>query len=79
MVWWGFTYLFVKQRTKIEKSADQTTVLHGLGWQLYLWADYVLNKSTANKNYLKMKQTKYLSPAKILRYMKENGLQANPQ
>lgn len=74
MVWWGVTYLFVKQRTKIEKSADQATVRHGLGWQLYLWADYVLNKSTANKNYLKLKQTKYLSPAQILRYMKENGL-----
>ncbi|HXS56026.1 MAG TPA: hypothetical protein VN726_07865 [Hanamia sp.] len=79
MAWWGLTYLFIKQRTKIEKFADQTTVKHGLGWQLYLWADYVLNRSTANKNYLKMKQTKYLSPAQILRYMKESGLQANPQ
>lgn len=75
MAWWGITYLFVKQRTKIEKLGDKTTIKHGLGWQLFQWADFVLNHSTANKHYLKMKKSKYLLPDEILRYMKENGLQ----
>ncbi len=75
LAWWGAGYLFVKQRTKIEMLADKTTIKHGLGWQLYHWADFVLNQSTANKRYIKMKETKYLLPEKILRYMKKNGLQ----
>ena len=75
MVWWGLGYLFIKQRTKIETLADKTTIKHGLGWQLYHWADFVLHYSGANKHYLKMKESKYLLPSEILRYMKENGLQ----
>ncbi len=74
MAWWGLGYLFIKQRTKIEKLADKTTIKHGLGWQLYQWADFVLHHSTANKHYLKMKESKYLLPAEILRFMKENKL-----
>ncbi len=74
MAWWGLGYLFVKHRTKIEKQADKETIDHGLGWGLYHWADFVLNKSNANKHYLKMKESKYLFPADILRYMKENNL-----
>ena len=75
MVWWGLSYLFVKQRTKIETLADQETIKHGLGWELYHWTNFVLHHSTANKKYLKMKESKYMLPDEILRYMKENGLQ----
>ena len=60
MAWWGITYLFVKQRTKIEKGQIRSTIQHGLGWPLYHWADFVLNQSTANKHYKKMKRTKYM-------------------
>lgn len=75
MALWGLGYLFEKEHAKIEKSADKTTISHGLGWPLYHWADFVLNHSTANKHYLKMKESKYLLPAEILLYMKEQGLQ----
>src|SRR6185312_11291138 len=70
MAWWGASYLFMKQRTKIEKRADETAIERGLGLQLYHWADFVLNHSTANKHYLKMKENKYLSPDEILTNMK---------
>jgi len=69
MVWWGLSYLIVKQRTKIELRTDETTIEHGLGWPLYYWADYVLYHSTANKRYKKIKQTKYMQPRQILQYM----------
>jgi len=71
MVWWGISYLIVKQRTRIEIRADLTTIRHGLGWPLYQWADFVLNHSSANRRYLKMKRTKYLQPNEMLEYMKK--------
>jgi hypothetical protein len=71
MALWGANYLFIKHRTKIEKRADEMVIKRGLGLQLYHFADFVLHKSTANKNYLKMKQTKYLLPGEILAYMKK--------
>ena len=73
MAWWGTGYLFVKHRTKIEKRADETVIKRRLGLQLYHWADFVLNHSTANKHYLKMKETKYLLPDEILMYMKKHN------
>lgn len=71
---WGLKYLFVKTSTKIERKTDRITIQHGLGWPLYYWADYVLNKSKANKHYKKIKERKYLLPDEILRYMISNNL-----
>ena len=71
LVWWAIKYTVAKQQPEIEKRADKITIRCGLGWPLYHWADFVLNHSTANKQYLKMKQTKYLLPDEILRYMKK--------
>ena len=74
MAFWGLGYLFVKQRAKIEKSADKATIRHHLGWQLYHWANFVANYSNTNTSYLKMRRSKYLLPGEILRYMKEHEL-----
>jgi hypothetical protein len=71
MVWWGISYLIVKQRTKIEIRADKSAIRHQLGWPLYYWADFVLNHSKANKRYKRMKEKKYMQPDEILKYMKE--------
>lgn len=71
---WGLKYLFVKTSTRIERKTDRITMRHGLGWPLYYWADYVLNKSTANKRYKKIKEKKYLHPEEILQYMAANNL-----
>ncbi len=66
---WGLKYLFVKTSTKIERKTDRITILHGLGWPLYYWADFILNQSTANKHYKKIKEKKYMHPDEILQYM----------
>ena len=71
MIWWGLSYLVVKQRTKIEIRTDESTIRHGLGSPLYHWADFVLNHSKANKRYKKIKETKYMQPDQILQYMKK--------
>ena len=71
MVWWGLSYLVVKQRTRIEVRTDKSTILHGLGWPLYYWADFVLNNSKANKRYKRIKETKYMLPYEILEYMQK--------
>jgi hypothetical protein len=75
MVWWGLSYLVVKQRTRIEIRTDKATIRHGLGWPLYYWADFVLNHSKANKRYKRIKQTKYMLPDEILEYIKKLNLQ----
>lgn len=75
MVWWGISYLVVKQRTRIEIRTDQSTILHGLGWPLYNWADFVLNHSRANKRYKRVKETKYMQPYEILEYISKLKLQ----
>ncbi len=71
---WGLKYLFVKTSTRIERKTDRITIKHGLGWPLYYWSDYILNKSTANKRYKKIKEKKYLHPEEILQYMAANNL-----
>jgi hypothetical protein len=77
MGWWGLRYLFIKQRTKIEIKADKTVIKRGLGHQLYDLTDFILNHSTANKQYIKMKRSRYLSPEEIQtlteKYEKENA------
>lgn len=69
MALWGVRYLFVKQRARIEKRADELVIRRGLGTQLYLWADFVLHYSTVRKHYLKIKQTRYLLPDEIKKYI----------
>lgn len=69
LAFWGLKYLFVKTSIKIERKTDKIAIRHGLGWPLYYWADYVLNQSTANKHYKKIKERKYMHPDEILQYM----------
>lgn len=71
---WAMRYLFVKRRAKIERATDMDTIEHGLGWQLYAWAEYFVNESHPNKHYRKMREKKYLRPDKILAYMKSHHL-----
>ena len=75
MIWWGLSYLVVKQRTKIENRTDQSTIRHGLGWPLYYWADFVLNQSKADDHYKRIRETKYMRPDEILAFMRKHKLQ----
>ncbi len=61
----GTKYINKKTRPKFEKSIDSLTIQIGLGWQLYDWSDYVLNKSKASANYKNYKRNTYLIPSEI--------------
>jgi len=60
-----FAYSGKKSKAAFEKEIDHTTIEKGLGWQLYDWSDYVLNKSDARVKYKKFKQETYLTPEEI--------------
>ena len=77
MIRWGANYLFEKDIAKIEKDADKMVIEHGLGWQLYHWADFVLNHSASNKHYLKIRKERYLSPNEIKEYISK-AYDSNP-
>ncbi len=63
-----------KQNT-YEKSIDYATMQRGLYWQLYDWADFVVNKSYASPKYIAFKKKNYLSEKEILQWIKLNQSQ----
>ena len=69
MARWGSHYLFEKDISKIERDADKMVIEHGLGWQLYNWAYFILNHSDSDKRYLKMRKERYLLPNEIKEYI----------
>lgn len=71
----GFSYLSKKSKAKFEKEIDQKTIERGLGWQLYDWSDYVLNRSNASTGYKEFKSETYMTPNEI----KESILRLLPQ
>jgi hypothetical protein len=63
----GFSYLSKKSKMQFEKEIDQKTIERGLGWQLYDWSDYVLNRSNASTAYKQFKAETYMTPNDIKR------------
>jgi len=61
----GFAYASKKSKEKFEKEIDQKTIARGLGWQLYDWSYYVLNKSNGTKKYKEFKRLIYLEPGEV--------------
>jgi hypothetical protein len=61
----GIDYATGHYPPEFEKSIDQLAIKRGLGWQLYDWADFVLNKSKASKEYKEFKRKSYLTPEEI--------------
>lgn len=59
-----------KNRIKIERKTDVSTIEHGLGFQLYNFVDYVLNQSSANSEYKDFKRLNYLHLSEILEIIK---------
>jgi hypothetical protein len=60
-----FDYAKESSKATFEKEIDGITIEHGLGWQLYDWSDYVLNKSNASVSYKAFKRKIYLTPSDI--------------
>jgi len=58
-------YSKTKSKQKFENQIDIITIEHGMGWQLYDWADFALNRSTATEKYKAFKRKVYLSPEQI--------------
>lgn len=61
-----FNYGSKKGKQKFEGEIDRMTVEKGLGWQLYDWEDYVLNKSNAKEKYKAYKKAIYYTPEEII-------------
>ena len=61
----GINYATGNYPPELEKSIDKLTIQRGLGWQLFDWADFVLNKSKASKEYKEFKRKSYLTPEEI--------------
>jgi len=70
MALWGIKYVNKKNKIKIERKTDISTIKHGLGWQLYDFIDFVLNYSTANDTYKNFKKKNYLQLNEILQFIK---------
>lgn len=57
-----FSYTNKRGKRQYEREIDQMTIEKGLGWQLYDWEDYVINKSMATARYKKYKKSVYFTP-----------------
>lgn len=66
-----FNYTSKKGKRNYEGEIDRMTVEKGLGWQLYDWGYYVLNKSNAKVKYKAYKRAVYYSPEEIITIIKE--------
>lgn len=64
-----FSYAGKKGKTRFEKEIDSLTIACGLGWQLYEWSTFVLEKSKASAKYKAYKREVYLEPEEILLIM----------
>lgn len=65
MIKWGFDYLIKSKRRNIERSADQQTIAHGLGKELFEWSSYVLSTPLTTNKYKQMRKKYYLLPSEI--------------
>ncbi len=62
-------YLEENRKKRFEYQIDKLTIEHGLGWQLYDWADYAMHKSKASEKYKEFKKRIYMAPADIERHI----------
>jgi hypothetical protein len=69
IIYKAVTYLTAKGRRKLEQNTDKMVVQKGLGWQLYDWSHFVLDKSCATEKYKSFKRDIYLSPDQIVEEM----------
>ncbi len=73
----GLDYLSDEKKKEYEQFIDSLTIKNGLGWQLYDWADFVLNKSNASKEYKDFKRNTYLTPEQIKSYINKDEVYKN--
>ncbi len=68
-------YLEENRKKRFEYQIDKLTIEHGLGWQLYDWADYAMHKSKASEKYKAFKKRIYMGPADIEMHIQSLAVQ----
>jgi hypothetical protein len=61
----GVNYLFKKGKKRLESKVDYIAIERGLGWQIFDFSDYVLNRSDCCPDYKKLKEEFYFNPGEI--------------
>ncbi|OFX85921.1 MAG: hypothetical protein A2W99_17080 [Bacteroidetes bacterium GWF2_33_16] len=61
----GIQYLFKKKKQRLESKIDYIAIERGLGWQIFDFSDYVLNRSECCPAYKKYKKETYFTPDDI--------------
>ena len=55
----------MKFRAQFERANDLVTINRGFGWQVYHFADYILNETDVSDKYKAYKRKIYYSPDEI--------------
>lgn len=61
----GVKYLFKDGKKRLESEIDYIAIERGLGWQIFDFSDYVLNRSDCCPDYKKFKKEIYFAPGDI--------------
>jgi hypothetical protein len=69
----GIGYMYVPFRRKLEAKTDLIAIKHGLGWQMYDFEDFLMNRSTATEKYKKKKRKVYYDEKEIKRLILNNS------
>lgn len=70
----GFNYISKKYRSHFEMDTDRRAITHGLGWQLYEYANYTRGLPKMNDYQVKWIDQFYLNGERIMKYMKACAL-----
>jgi len=71
IIWMAIAYNFTKYKYTLEHKIDSLTITRGLGYPLYQFSDFVLNKSIATEKYKAFKRKIYMQPEEISNQMRK--------
>ena len=71
ITWVGIRYLNKKYRKRMERETDSVTISRGLGWQLYMYAYYIIYNADIDDAYRQYKLNYYMKPEEIYQALTE--------
>ncbi|MBU0765381.1 MAG: hypothetical protein KJ607_11165 [Bacteroidetes bacterium] len=76
ILWIGVKYTFSRKYMKqTEYETDSTAIVHGLGYGLYEFKVFLLNRSKASGKYKQRARTYYMKPEEVLEMIRRMRLQ----